>query len=301
MRTVGCNGVPVSEIRLGISLRSMGSRAQLTDVVQRAEQAGLDLVAAGDHLGAASPFLTLVAAGAVSGRLRLRTYVLDVGFHHPALLAREVATADVFTGGRLEVGLGAGHMKSEHEEAGLGWPSLAERVDQLERTVVSLRRRLEDPAHRPRPVQAPVPLVVGAMSEAGLAVAARHADVVAFAGLRQIPGRPPGTFTLVGREETAQRVEQVRRQAAGRHYEPDVLLQAVVVDRPPEQAAEELVAAVPHLTVTEVLDSPFVLLAGSAEEAAEELVRRRDAFGFTSVVAHEPSLEALAAVTAVIR
>jgi len=122
----------------------------------------------------------------------------------------------VLCGGRAELGIGAGHMKSEHDDAGLAWMPLGRRVQAMEAMVAEVRRRLADPAHQPRPVQRPVPLMVAAMSHAGLSVAARHADIVGFAGLRQVKGAQTGTFTLCSADETAQRVRQVRELAGGR-------------------------------------------------------------------------------------
>jgi alkanesulfonate monooxygenase SsuD/methylene tetrahydromethanopterin reductase-like flavin-dependent oxidoreductase (luciferase family) len=90
------------------------------------DELGFDFVAAGDHLGRPAPFSFLAAAAVASDRLRLRTYVLNVGFWNPSLLAREVATLDVLSGGRVELGLGAGTIRSEFQQAGLpcasGWP-----------------------------------------------------------------------------------------------------------------------------------------------------------------------------------
>lgn len=94
--------------------------------------------------------------------------MLNVGFWNAALLAREIATLDVLSGGRVEIGLGAGHARNEHVDARLPWRPFPERIEVLESTLRELRRRLSDPDHRPRPVQQPVPVMVGAMSERGL-------------------------------------------------------------------------------------------------------------------------------------
>ena len=120
---------------------------------------------------------------------------------------------------------------------------LGQRVQALEELVHEVRRRLADEGHQPQPVQQPVPVMVGAMSGPGLSVAARHAEVVGFAGLRQITGAPAGTFTLSSAAETAQRVDQVRAGADGRPYRSDVLLQRVVIGRDPEAAAAEIAAS----------------------------------------------------------
>jgi probable F420-dependent oxidoreductase len=291
----------MSEIQFGINVQAVSSWWDFQQLVRRTDELGYDVFAAPDHLGALAPFAALVGAGAISGRLRLRTYVLNVGFWNPALLAREVATLDMLSQGRAELGLGAGHMKSEHEDARLPWMPLNQRITALEDMVLEVRRRLADETHQPRPVQQPVPVMIGAMSRAGLAVAARHADVVGFTGLRQVKDAPVGTFTLCSATETAERVDEVRRQAGGRRYRTDVLLQVVVIGRDPEEAAAELTARVPGLTVEQLLDSPFVLLAQDAAQAADELRRRRAVYGFDSVTTHQPNLEALGEVVAAYR
>jgi probable F420-dependent oxidoreductase len=291
----------VPEIQFAVNVHSATSRRDFEQMVHRADELGFDVFAAPDHLGFLAPFAALAAAGMVSARLRLRTYVLNAGFWNPALLAREIATLDVLSGGRAELGLGAGHMKGEHDDARLPWAPLATRIRQLEDTLAEVRRRLADPASAPRPVQQPVPVMIGAMSAAGLAVAARHADIVGFAGLRQIPHRPPGTFTLSSAAETRQRVDQVRTQAAGRAYRSDVLLQAVVIGQDPDKTASHWAAEEPGLTAGQVLDSPFVLLAEDAAHAAAELRHRHDVYGFDSVTTHQPSLEPLGQVIAAYR
>ena len=278
-------------LTFGVNVRSARSRRDLVAFVGRAEELGYDILAAPDHLGGISPFAALAAAAVTTERLRLRTYVLNIGFWNPALLAREVRTLDMLSEGRAELGLGAGHMKSEHDEAGLPWRPLPERVEQLERVVVDVRPRLPDR----------VPLVIGAMSRQGLGLAARYADVVAFSGLRQVAGATPGTFTLCSAAETADRVHHVRRQAGSRPYLSDVLLQKVVIDRDPEEAAAEIVAGAPGLTVERVLDTPFALFARDASDAVAELRRRHEVYGFDGVTTHQSEMNALAEVMSAYR
>ena len=135
----------------GITLRGSSSVAAFRDVVTRAEALGCDVIAAPDHLGAPDPFATLATAAQMSTRMRLRTYVLNVGFWNPALLARVAATTDLLSGGRLELGLGAGHMRAEHESAKLPWHHHQARVEHLEKTLIEVRSRLADPDHTPVP------------------------------------------------------------------------------------------------------------------------------------------------------
>jgi probable F420-dependent oxidoreductase len=275
------------------------------DVARWAEGAGFDVVTAADHFGGTSPFVVLAAAAVVTTRVRLRTYVLNVGFWNPGLLARDVATLDVLSGGRVEVGLGAGHKPLEHQALGLPYPPFAERVEGLAFFAAELRRYLEAPAFRPVPVQHPVPVFVGAMSQRGLEVAAEVGDLVALAGGLQLAGAPPGTLTVASAAQTDARVLAVREARAVRGLPPpifDALLQQVVVDREPEEVAAAWEAETQGaIMAAEIVDSPFLLVAPSVEEAAAELLRRSERWGITSWCTHAPSGPALAEVAKAVR
>jgi alkanesulfonate monooxygenase SsuD/methylene tetrahydromethanopterin reductase-like flavin-dependent oxidoreductase (luciferase family) len=75
-----------------------------------------------------------------SGTLQIGTLVLNAPFWNPTLLAREVATTDVLSGGRLELGLGAGHMKWEFDHTGIEWESFGARTHRLRATIEQLHR-----------------------------------------------------------------------------------------------------------------------------------------------------------------
>lgn len=295
-------------MRFGVSLGRWDGAEGLLATARRAEADGIDVLTVPDHLGAPSPFQALAVAAAVTERVRLRTYVLDSYFWNTALLAREAATLDRLSGGRVELGIGAGHMRHEHEDAGLPFPGVDERWEHTEEVLVDVRRRLADPGHEPAPVQTPVPLMVAAMGERGLRVAARQADVVGLAGLTHVHGRRAGTFTLADAATTDARVALVRQRAAdaGRDPELDALLQRVVVGRDPGEVAAEMAREARQdgsdwLTEELLLDSPFVLFAPTPEAAAAELWRRRERWGVTSWSTHGPSAAALAQVAAAAR
>ena len=283
--------------RFGVHL---GAVHELAASARAAEEAGFDIVTAADHVGHQSPFLSLAVAAAVTSRVRLRTYVLDVGFWNPGLLARAVATLDAVSGGRVDLGLGAGHMRHEHEDVGIDFPPPAQRLARMEATALEVRERLGRPGHKPAAVQQPVPLVIGAMSSTGLAIAARHAEVVAFSGAVQVKGEPPGTFTLTDATFTDERVAAVRAQAGGREQEFDGLLQLVDVRCEPAAKAAEL-AATFSMAPELILDTPFILLASSPQDAVRQLHERRERWGITSWCTHPKSGPALAEVCAFFR
>src|SRR6202161_692336 len=126
------------DFRFSCNVFGVGSRADFVRYCQDAERFGCSPLFTADHLGPPAPFSPLVLAAQVTDRLRVGTMVLNVPFWTPHLLAREVATADVLTDGRFELGLGAGHMKWEFDAAGIAWPPLRERDEVVAATVDEL-------------------------------------------------------------------------------------------------------------------------------------------------------------------
>ncbi|GAA1075858.1 TIGR03621 family F420-dependent LLM class oxidoreductase [Nocardiopsis metallicus] len=268
------------------------------------EEQGFDLLLAPDHLGSHSPLAALGAAAAVTTRMRLGTYVLNNEFWNPALLAREVATLDRISGGRFELGLGSGYMKREFEDAGIPWLPHADRTANLVAALDELDRRLAEGGQEPRPVQCPrPPVLIGGHGPSTLALAARRADTVAFSGVTQTRGRKMGVFTMAGAAETRQRVELVREAAGERAFESGVLVQKVIVTDDAEKEVAQITERVGEELLPKgesLLDCPY-LLVGTPREIADTLLRRRAEFGFTHVVTHGPSRDALAEVIPLIR
>ncbi len=306
-------GQDPQRLRFGVNLGRLGTAGPPGDdpadgpvaAARWAEEAGFDVVTTADHFGSTSPFVVLAAAAVVTTRVRLRTYVLDHGFWNPALLARDVATLDVLSGGRVEVGLGAGHKPGEHAAVGVPYPPFRERVAGMAAFTERLRRHLDDGSFTPAPVQRPVPVLVGAMSAAGLEVAATAGEIVALAGAVQLPGAPAGTLTLMGPDGVDERVELVRG-VRERHGLPpatfDALLQQVTLGTTPAQVADEWEReSQGAIEAGDIVDSPFFLAAPTAGDAAEELLRRRDRWGITSWCTHAPSGPALAEVVRAVR
>jgi probable F420-dependent oxidoreductase len=288
---------------------------EFVEKCQRVERYGYDTVFAPDHVGAPAPFPMLVAAAAATERIRVGTLVLNASFWNPTLLAREIATTDILTAGRVEVGLGAGHMKWEFELAGIDWDPFAARCDRLAATITDLGRIFEHEVsplpggQMPRPIQrhgfggAGPPLLVGGTGDRILRIAAEHANIIGLAGVYQIPGKPPGTFRLGTAAEADERVRFVREHAGERadELEWQVLIQMVVETDDRRATAKDVVTRLGDtMTIDEALKTPFLLI-GTVDEMADQLIRARDRYHFTYFTVHEPYLEALAPVIAHLR
>ncbi|MEU9779607.1 LLM class F420-dependent oxidoreductase [Streptomyces phaeochromogenes] len=285
--------------RFGVNLMSPAPAGEWHAKCRRAEELGYDVILAPDHLGMPAPFPALVAAAEATERPRLGTFVLNAGFWNPALLAREVATTDALTDGRLELGLGTGYVQAEHETAGLPWGSPGERVDHLRRTVEELERLLGSEDQQPQPVQKRVPLLIGANGDRMLRLTAEHADIAAFTGARTRDG---GVLEPLAAEEFDERVALYRKLAAGRAEpaELNLLIQIVIVTDDPGAAIQPWLSRIPHLTEQQVLELPIVLV-GALDDIVERVRAQRDRFGFSYLTVLEPNMEVFAPVIARLR
>jgi probable F420-dependent oxidoreductase len=294
------------DFRFSVNVFGIPSRGALRDRCRRAESAGFHTVFVPDHLGAPAPFPVLLAAAEATEHLRVGTLVLNAPFWNPALLAREAASVDILTDGRLELGLGAGHMKWEFDAAAIPWEGFGTRARRLEETITELRRFFTSdlaalPGGRaPLPVQragfdgSGPPLIVGGTGDRVLAIAARHADIIGVAGVYQLPGKPPGTFRIGTAAETDERMRFVRAQAGGRAADVEwhLLVQMVVPTDDRRAAAADLISRFDSaMTVDEALETPFLLI-GTHAQMAEQLQASRERYGFSYVTVHDPYYEA---------
>ncbi|HWD01839.1 MAG TPA: TIGR03621 family F420-dependent LLM class oxidoreductase [Amycolatopsis sp.] len=281
----------MGKFKFGVSLLSVTS--SFTAQCRRAEELGYGAISVPDHLGAGrpAPFPALVAAAGATERASVGTLVSNLPFYNVALFARDVESTDVLTGGRLELGLGSGHMKAEFDDARIPWRNAADRIAYLRDGLAELRDRLETV---PR-------LLIAGNSDGVLALAAAEADVVGFAGLRQAAGKPPGTFVLDPPRVVDERVAYFRKLAGQRDVEYNLLVQRVVVTTDRRAEAEKWRALTdPEPGVDELLEAPQ-LLFGTVDEIAEQLVNRRERWGFSYITVFGSMMDEFAPVVARLR
>ncbi|MEV7505619.1 LLM class F420-dependent oxidoreductase [Streptomyces sp. NPDC093018] len=280
--------------RFGVNMLTPASAAEWRAKCRRAEELGYDVILVPDHLGWVAPFPALVAAAQATERARVGTLVLNAGFYNPTLLAREVATTDALTGGRLELGLGTGYVREEHDAAGLPFGSAGERVDHLRRTVEELARLLGSEEYQPRPEQPRVPLLIGGNGDRMLRLTAEHADIAAFSGVRTGSTRSLEPLTA---DELDERVARYLEFAAGRAEpaELNLLIQQAAVTDHPDTALKSVLERQPHLTLEAALALP-IMLVGPLEDVVAKIRAQRERYGFTNLTVLEPQMEAFAPV-----
>jgi len=307
--------LPGNRFRFGINMRTATSGAAWAEAARRAEALGYSTLTVPDHFTEMfSPMPAVMAAAAATTRLRVGTLVLNNDFRHPVLLAREAALIDLLTDGRLQLGIGAGYMKSEYEQAGVPFDRGGVRVARLGEAVKILKGLLRGEtvtfaghhyqvtghAIHPRPRQQPhPPILIGGNGRHILALAAGEADIVALTGITFSQGGAGRDFSGFTAEGTDERLRWIRETAGDRlaRLELNALIQRVIVTDDRGKAAEELARQWPPLTPQDVLRSPFVLL-GTVDEIAESLRERRERWGISYYVVFEPMMEVFAPVVA---
>jgi probable F420-dependent oxidoreductase len=301
--------------RFGVNVWSAASRAEWMDKARKAEELGYSVFTVPDHLAAIfAPMPALMSAAAATNRLRVGTNVLNNDFRHPALVAREAATADLLTDGRLQLGVGAGHMKSEYDEAGLHFDAGGARVERLGEAVSIVKKLLKGEEltfagrhyrvtrHRvyPLPLQRPhPPILIGGNGRQLLTLAAKEADIVGLSGITFRNGGAERDLSGWRTAGVDQRIHLVRETAGDRYelLELNALVQTVVVTDNRRRAAEDLARRWPQLSPAEILESPYVLI-GTVDQQVENLQARRERWGISYWVIFEPYMDALAPVVA---
>lgn len=285
--------------RFGLTLERTSNQDQIAEQARRAEDLGYSCMVMTDHLDARNgPLVTLTAAALATSTLRVGTLVLCNDYRHPVVLAKELATLDRISNGRLEVGIGAGWMTTDYEQAGLAKDRPGVRIERLAEAVSVLEGCFGDgpfdfagehytvsgldagpkPVQRPRP-----PLLMAGGGPRMLTLAAQRADIVAVnvnlhTGV--VDERVAATATA---ESTDEKVALVRDVAGARFADVElsvgVFIATITDDR---QAFAAALAPGFGLTVEQALGSPHALF-GTVGECIAALEERRERWGISYV------------------
>ena len=298
----------VRPFRFGFTGGASSKREKLLDSAQTVEALGYSTFGLADHF--VRPFAPLLAGQAVADAtttLRITQTVLAQDFREPAVLAKELATLDVLSEGRLQVGLGAGWLRQEYEDAGMRFDPAPVRIARLEETAIILKGLFSEGPFSfagehytvnelqgvPRPVQQPrPPIMIGGGGRKVLSVAGRQADIVQL-----MPSNPGGKSLLDASQFSAEAIEEkigwIRDAGGSRFDEIELsaqLLECVVTDRPEEHLSDfaERIAAVTErmggarvsFDPEDLRKSPIVAV-GSLDEVCEQLVETRARYGIS--------------------
>ncbi len=285
--------------RFGVVTAQAASGREWAEKARRIESLGFATLVVPDNLQhTLAPFPALAAAAAATTTLRVGTYVLANDERHPVMLAKDAATLDLLTGGRFELGIGAGRPEAAADNAMLGLPfdPGSVRVARLAEALSIVKPLLvggtvdHDGAHytvkaaavSPLPAQKPLPIMVAGSQRRMLQLAAREADIIAL-----------GFAPNADEAQAAQTIAQIRDAAGERFDRLEINLSLMAVaGRVPRFVAMRMGAAAAELAQADVVS----VLKGSTDEMCNRLFALRERLGISYFMAGEDLADALAPV-----
>jgi len=300
--------------RFGIQASQAGSRREWTDLARRAEANGYSCLTMPDHFDdQLAPVPALMCAADVTEELRIGALVWDNDYKHPAVLAKELATMDVLSDGRLELGIGAGWMISDYEQLGIPYDSAKVRIDRFVEGLRVIKGAMGSESFSfsgdhysitnyngtPKPIQAPCPpILIGGGGKRVLSIAAREADIIGINGTMTAGVIGPDAISTITAQAVDEKVDIVREAAGDRLASIEMNVRAFLVnvtDSPAEAMAG--IAAMMGVDTTMVEQTPFALV-GPPSKIVEDLLARRERWGFSYVIVGASDVESFAPVVA---
>jgi probable F420-dependent oxidoreductase len=292
--------MPHHPFRFAAQISKAATAKEWAETARKVEDLGYSSLTLSDHFGdQLAPVPAMAAAAAATTTLRIGTLVFDNDYKHPLVLAKEAATLDVLSDGRLELGLGAGWMKADYEQAGMPYDRPGVRIDRFEEGLRIIKGLMGDGPFSfsgehytitdhdalPKPVQRPhPPIIIGGGGKRMLSIAAREADIVSvnpdlregLGGAETAPNMTPAS--------TSQKLAWVKEAAGNRfdELELNVLIGFCMFTDSPMGIAEAMAPAFGGITPEQALQVPGCLI-GSVDFMVEELQRRREEWGFSYI------------------
>lgn len=298
--------------RFGVMAPRAESASQYREIARRAEALGYSTLYVPDHFvdHPLGPIPAMAMAAEATTTLRVGSLVFGNDYRHPVVLARDAATLDLLSDGRLELGIGAGWMTADYEKAGIPLDPPGVRVTRMAEAVSIIKGLMADGPFtfrgehyaitdldgQPKPVQRPhPPLVIGGGAKRVLSYAAREADIVGInANLRSGKADDPESAVSLNPASTDDKLAWVREAAGARYDRIEIqsLVGFLMLTDDARGLAEAMAPAF-ETTPDAVLDSP-VALVGTIEQMIEALERRRERWDMTYHVVGHDHLDAFA-------
>ena len=300
--------------RFGVMAARARSSSEWSETAKKAEDLGYSALLMPDHFGdQLAPIAALSTAAAVTSTLRVGALVFANDFRHPSVLAKEMATLDLLSEGRLEVGVGAGWMTSDYAETGMSHDRAGVRIDRMIEGIEVLRGLWGEEAFShdgehytitemnglPKPVQdGGPPIIVGGGGKRVLSTAARMADIV---GVNPNVGEGvvgPEAVKSMSAEATEEKLGWVRAAAGDRFDDIEIsILKFVTMVTDDRDAVAEKVGGGMGMDAATILASPHTLV-GSAEQLADELIEQRERWQGSYVTVQSDAIDTFAPVVA---
>jgi probable F420-dependent oxidoreductase len=306
--------LPRRPFRFGVQASTAPDRRAWIELAHRVEELGYATLTMPDHFtDQLAPVPALMAAADATERLRVGALVWDNDYKHPVVLAKELATIDLLSEGRLELGIGAGWMRADYDAAGMVYDPPGVRIDRFVEGLSVLQGCFADGAFSfagshytisnydglPKPIQRPgPPILIGGGGKRVLSIAARYADIIGINGTMAAGAVGPEALASMTADAVDEKVAIVAARGADRLDAIELNVRAFFVSITNDRAATvgQLAAGL-QLPPEAVLATPFALI-GTPAQLVEDLRARRDRWGFSYVIVGAEDVDAFAPVVA---
>jgi probable F420-dependent oxidoreductase len=299
--------------RFGVQVSNATSATDWRDKARKLEDLGYSTLFMPDHFGdELAPLPAIAMAAAHTSTLRIGALVFDNDYKHPAILAKEAATIDLLCDGRLELGIGAGWMKTDYDALGLQYDPPAVRVDRFEEALHVIKQcftgekftyhgehyRITDYASYPKPAQAHLPILVGGGGKRVLSIAAREADIIGVnPNLRAGEiGLDAATDSLA--EQTDKKIGWVRDAAGSRLDDIEIQMRFFVCKVTDDRMSLANIMAPAFGVSPEAVLESGAALVGSETEIIEQLQSRRERWGLSYIIVGDENVDEFAPIVA---
>ena len=307
---------PHRGFRFGVQVSKETSAKGWAELARRTEAAGYEVLTMPDHFtDQLAPIPALMAAASATTTLRVGALVFDNDYKHPVVLAKELATIDLLSDGRLDIGLGAGWMISDYEEAGMPYDSPKVRIDRFIEGVAVIRGAMAEGSFsfsgdhytitnyngQPKPIQARPPLLIGGGGKRVLSYAAREADIIGINGTLTAGVVGPEALSTMTAESVDEKVAIVAAAGAHRINDIEMNIRTFFVKVTNDRAATvDGISSMFGVSKDMIDASPFALI-GSVEECIEQLLERRERWGFSYTIVGGENIDECAPIVAALR
>jgi len=304
----------MAPFRFGVQLSSASSGTSWRELARAIEGLGYSTLFIPDHFeDQFGPLVALTVAAETTTDLLVGSLVFGNDYRHPVVLAKEIATLDLVSEGRVEFGLGAGWMTTDYEQSGMVNDPPGVRISRMTESLAIMKSLWSTgsatfagehytisgavgaplPRSRPHP-----PIIIGGGGRRVLGIAAREADIVGVNPSLAAGYVGPEVLATTTAEYYDQRITWIREAAGDRFDAIELQVLTFLVQIVPDRDdAIERLSSMMGVTADQVDGSPIALI-GTIEQITERLIERRERFGFSYVVVHEAEMEAFAPVVA---
>jgi len=300
--------------RFAVQTHSAADPKAWRDRARHIEALGYSTMYIPDHFGDQyAPLVALTVAAEATDTLNVGALVFDNDYRHPVVLAKEIATLDLISAGRVECGIGAGWLKTDYDESGMAYDSPGVRVSRMEEGIAVMKALWSEGTATfkgehytvinaqglPRPHTTPHPkILIGGGGKRVLSIAAREADIVGVNPNLKSGYIGPEVAESAKVEYFHERLGWVRDAAGGRFDELELQVLTFVAQIVPNRREMfENLAPLFGITADEAEQVPLVMV-GTVDEICDTLRQRRETFGFNYIVVQADAYEAFAPVVA---